>query len=97
MYLSRRRLLVDAFAGLGIHPVLPEKEMSSSLVSFHLPAGIQYEHLHRRLKSKGFVIYAGQGHLKSMLFRIAVMGDIHDDEINRLAEAIKMFLKANEA
>ena len=41
------------------------------------------------LKSEGFVIYAGQGNLQSVLFRIANMGDISDSDWQRLIDIFR--------
>ena len=40
------------------------------------------------------MIYAGQGHLAPDVFRIAHMGDIHDDDIERLCAAFESILAA---
>ncbi|MEK8019507.1 MAG: 2-aminoethylphosphonate aminotransferase [Candidatus Parabeggiatoa sp.] len=69
---------------LGIETFLDEQDCSVVLTSFNLPANTTYEQLHQFLKKKGFVIYAGQGGLKRSIFRIANMGNIQSDDIERL-------------
>jgi 2-aminoethylphosphonate-pyruvate transaminase len=49
-----------------------------------LPAGVTYTKLHDRLKGEGFVIYAGQGDLSSVLFRISTMGCVSSADMSRL-------------
>lgn len=61
---------------------------SSMLTSYKLPAGITYEQVHASLKNDGFVIYAGQGNFQGAIFRIAVMGDLNTDDMDRLAEGL---------
>jgi len=49
--------------------------------------------LHDALKAEGFVIYAGQSHLTSTLFRISTMGDVSPADIDRL---LKIFARTVE-
>nr|VFJ55645.1 MAG: 2-aminoethylphosphonate-pyruvate transaminase [Candidatus Kentron sp. FW] len=69
---------------LGIGPLLAEADYSAMISSFHLPDGWDYPSLHHVLREEGFVIYAGQGNLQKSIFRIANMGDIRDDDVDRL-------------
>jgi 2-aminoethylphosphonate-pyruvate transaminase len=59
------------------------------LWSYRLPAGMTYPVLHDALKKRGFVIYAGQGHLSPDVFRIAHMGDIREEDLARLGAALR--------
>jgi len=54
------------------------------LRSYQLPAGTSYLKLHDELKAQGFVIYAGQGDLSKMLFRISTMGAVSSADMTRL-------------
>ncbi len=78
--------------GAGVKPWLPAAESSSVLRSYHLPDGMTYEALHDGLKRHGFVIYAGQGDLAERLFRISTMGEISDEDMTRLEQAIQSVL-----
>ena len=69
---------------LGINPVIPAEQSSVVLRSYHLPSGTPYTKLHDDLKANGFVIYAGQGDLSKMLFRISTMGAVTSADMNRL-------------
>ncbi len=69
---------------LGIRRFLPEEAYCGVISSFHLPPGVTYEPLHDLLKGEGFVIYAGQAGLYHSIFRIANMGDIADNDLERL-------------
>ena len=75
--------------GLGIRGFLQEHEYCSMLSSFHLPEGVSYAELHDLLKEAGFVIYAGQGGLHHSMFRIANMGDIRDEDLERLIRVFR--------
>jgi 2-aminoethylphosphonate-pyruvate transaminase len=78
-------------ADLGINPLIPAEQSSVVLRSYHLPAGTSYSKLHDDLKAQGFVIYAGQGDLSKMLFRISTMGAVSSADMTRL---LKCFARA---
>ena len=64
----------------------------STLTSFRLPDGKTYEALHAHLKNDGFVIYAGQGKFDGAIFRIAVMGEITERDLDRLVASLRVAL-----
>jgi 2-aminoethylphosphonate-pyruvate transaminase len=68
---------------LGFSLLLPQSDYSVSLTSFHLPPSMAYPQIHDVLKQSGFIIYAGQGGLQNSIFRIANMGDIQPEDIDR--------------
>ena len=78
---------------LGIRSFLDESDYSSMISSFYLPENWDYPALHDELRTKGFVIYAGQAGLFHSIFRIANMGDIHDADIERLLAAFTDLMK----
>ena len=82
----------DRLAAMGIQRLLDEEDYSSMISSFLLPEGYSYPRLHDRLREAGFVIYAGQGDLSRTIFRIANMGDIHDEDVDRLLAAFERLL-----
>jgi 2-aminoethylphosphonate-pyruvate transaminase len=61
------------------------------LSSFRLPDAVTFERLHAHLKRSGFVIYAGQQSLEGVIFRIAVMGDLDDEDIDELLACLTDF------
>ncbi|HFE37523.1 MAG TPA: 2-aminoethylphosphonate--pyruvate transaminase [Gammaproteobacteria bacterium] len=83
-YLTLSHELQTVLPTLGMPLYLDNKDYSAMITSFHLPKNWTYPELHDLLKSEGFVIYAGQGNLQSVLFRIANMGDISDADWQRL-------------
>jgi len=78
------------FKQLGIQTFLDEQDYSVVLTSFKLPSNTTYEQLHQSLKKNGVVIYAGQERLKSSIFRIANMGNIQSNDIERLFNCIDL-------
>jgi 2-aminoethylphosphonate-pyruvate transaminase len=73
-YQEAARLLRDGFKKLRLEFLLPEGLRSNTITSLYLPHGKSYKDLHDDLKSRGYVIYAGQGALQPNIFRVANMG-----------------------
>lgn len=90
-YAALSRQLRDGMKARGIQLLLPEESYSASLTSFLLPEKVPFQHLYDRLKEAGFVIYPGQHSLKAGIFRVAVMGDLGE---NDLAEFLTSFSAA---
>ncbi len=78
---------------LGLKPMLPADVQSNTISSYHLPPGLTYQTLHDRLKEQGYVIYAGQGHLESKIFRIANMGALTEQDIQGFLAAFQNVLE----
>jgi 2-aminoethylphosphonate-pyruvate transaminase len=74
----------SGLAVAGIDTVVAPAESSVVLRSYRLPGGWTYPRLHDLLKSRGFVIYAGQGDLSKTLFRISTMGQVTAADMSRL-------------
>lgn len=93
---ARYRTLMEhvrgRLVGLGVEPLVSEGDRSCVLSAFRLPPGLSYQALHDGLKRNGFVIYAGQGRLAAEIFRIAVMGEITDADLDRLLGALSAVL-----
>ncbi|MBE9550277.1 MAG: 2-aminoethylphosphonate aminotransferase [Proteobacteria bacterium] len=77
---------------MGVVPLMTTTESSCVLRAWRLPSGMTYQQLHDNLKENGFIIYAGQGGFAAEMFRISTMGDISDDDINRLIQALEQAL-----
>jgi 2-aminoethylphosphonate-pyruvate transaminase len=82
---------------LGVHALLTESETSAILTAYRIPPGDSYQRIHGALKARGFVIYAGQGDLRRTIFRIAYMGAIGDEDLQRLIAALRVIFGANKA
>ena len=63
------------------------------LRAYRLPAGLSYTALHDALKAQGYVIYAGQGNLSKILFRISTMGNVSAADIERLLKCFSRLLE----
>lgn len=78
--------------GLGLAPLLGTGESSLALRAWRLPENLSYDTLHDRLKRDGFIIYHGQGGLADRIFRIANMGAVSDNDVDRLIGAMGSIL-----
>jgi len=93
-YRGKMSHLRNGLEQLGIRALLPEDECSCVLTSFHLPERMDYTELHDRLKSQGFVIYAGQGGLVKSIFRVSLMGAITDNDISRFLTVLEEIISS---
>jgi 2-aminoethylphosphonate-pyruvate transaminase len=91
-YVARAARIAATLQAAGVATLLPAEEYSPVLWSWRLPAGQTYAGLHAALKAEGFVIYAGQGDLGARIFRIAHMGDIRPDDMDRLCATLTRIL-----
>ncbi|NKB80432.1 MAG: aminotransferase class V-fold PLP-dependent enzyme [Nitrospirales bacterium] len=85
-------LLRQRMGGLGINAVLAPERQSNSLTAWYLPEHVPYQALHDALKAKGYVIYAGQGHLESKIFRVANMGALTEHDFEGFVSALEAIL-----
>jgi 2-aminoethylphosphonate-pyruvate transaminase len=92
-YTERSKHVRAACAELSADLLLgDEAAYGATLTAFRLPPGVTYEELHAALKDDGFVIYAGQGAFEGAIFRIAVMGALSGDDLDRLAVSLRRAL-----
>lgn len=82
---------------LGIKAILAPELQSNTLTAYYLPQGVSYQVLHDRLKQRGYVIYAGQGHLEAQIFRVANMGALTDKDIEGFLAAFQEILEQETA
>ncbi len=93
LFRDRSNAIVKGLADLGIQTFLGDPGVyGATLVSFTLPAGLDYEHLHHTMKEGGYVIYAGQGPFMGQIFRIANMGALDAADLERIVSLVKASL-----
>ena len=93
-YQKHMRIMREGMIRLGIQPLLDATDCSCVLHAYYLPRGISYPQLHDTLKKKSFVIYAGQGNLAQILFRVAAMGAITEKDLRRFVTAVKSMVES---
>jgi 2-aminoethylphosphonate-pyruvate transaminase len=69
-------VLREGMARLGFEILVPPGARSSILTTFRLLPGLAYEALHDAMKRRGFIIYAGQGDIRTYAFRVSNMGTL---------------------
>ncbi len=88
-YAECARVLREGMTRLGLEILVPEPARSNTLTTFRLPAGVSYNALHDTMKRRGYIIYAGQGALKSYAFRVANMGTLTPADLTRVVVAFE--------
>jgi 2-aminoethylphosphonate-pyruvate transaminase len=86
-YAENARVLRRGMAGLGFEILVPEGARSHILTTFRLLPGLAYDPLHDAMKRRGYVIYAGQGNIRTYAFRVANMGTLTPSDMERVVEA----------
>ncbi|MDQ7780949.1 MAG: 2-aminoethylphosphonate aminotransferase [Planctomycetota bacterium] len=91
------RILREGYARLGLKTLLPPDLLSNTITSLRLPEEVKYEPVHDFLKARGFIIYAGQGQLRSAVFRIANMGVLKEEELRAFLAALEEAIRSLRA
>jgi 2-aminoethylphosphonate-pyruvate transaminase len=86
-YADNARVLRTGMAALGFSILVPEGARSTILTTFRLPPGIGYDALHDAMKRRGYVIYAGQGAIRTYAFRVANMGTLTPKDMDAVVAA----------
>jgi 2-aminoethylphosphonate-pyruvate transaminase len=91
-YRRHMHIIHSGLIRLGVSPLIDASDSSCVLHAYYLPASIPYARFHDALKKKGFVIYAGQGSLARVLFRVSAMGAITESDMRRFVAAVKSIM-----
>jgi 2-aminoethylphosphonate-pyruvate transaminase len=75
-YGENARVLRSGMAGLGFEILVPEGARSRILTTFRLLPALAYDPLHDAMKRRGYIIYAGQGDIRTYAFRVSNMGTL---------------------
>jgi 2-aminoethylphosphonate-pyruvate transaminase len=92
-YAANARTLHEGMERLGIHILVPPAARSHLLTTFLLPRGVTYDALHDAMKKRGFIIYAGQSHIRKFAFRIANIGTLTPRDMKRVVRAVAESLR----
>jgi len=88
-YAENARVLREGMARLGFEALGAPAARSSILTTFRLPPGIAYEPLHDAMKRRGYIIYAGQGDIRSYAFRVSNMGTLTPKDVEGVVAAFE--------
>jgi 2-aminoethylphosphonate-pyruvate transaminase len=92
-YAENARVLRAGMARLGFEILVPEGARSNILTTFRLPPGLAYDPLHDAMKRRGYIIYAGQGELKTYAFRVANIGTLTPEDMQGVVAAFAASLE----
>jgi 2-aminoethylphosphonate-pyruvate transaminase len=81
------RVLRVGMAALGFQILVPEGARSQILTTFRLTPGLAYDALHDAMKRRGYIIYAGQGEIRTYAFRVSNMGTLTPKDMQAVVEA----------
>jgi aspartate aminotransferase-like enzyme len=74
-------------AGLGVEPMLERGKSSWIAVNFRLPPGVAYGDFARRIEAEGYyLLYGIPG--DSTHFQVSTIGDLSDDNVSGLTDAL---------
>ena len=74
-------------ARLGFEILVPEHARSSILTTYRLPNNVTYDALHDAMKRRGYVIYAGQGKIRTYAFRVSNIGTLTPADMDKVVAA----------
>ncbi len=86
-YAENARVLREGMARLGFDVLVPEGCRSNILTTFRLPHGLTYDALHDAMKRRGYIIYAGQGDIRTYAFRVANLGTLTPQDMEGVVTA----------
>ena len=86
-YAENARVLRAGMATLGFEILVPEGARSTILTTFKLLPGLAYDPLHDAMKRRGYIIYAGQGEIRTYAFRVANMGTLTPTDMEGVVAA----------
>jgi 2-aminoethylphosphonate-pyruvate transaminase len=92
-YAENARILREGMARLGFSTLVPAGASCSILTTFRLLPGLAYDPLHDAMKRRGYVIYAGQGDIRTYAFRVANMGTLTPLDMKRVVDAFAASLE----
>jgi len=92
-YAENARVLRRGMAALGFEILVPEAGRSSILTTFRLLPDLAYDPLHDAMKRRGFIIYAGQGDIRTYAFRVSNMGTLTPKDMDAVVAAFAACLE----
>jgi 2-aminoethylphosphonate-pyruvate transaminase len=88
-YAENARVLRQGMSALGFDILVSEGARSNILTTFRLLPGLAYDPLHDAMKRRGYVIYAGQGDIRTYAFRVSNMGTLTPRNMEGVVDAFR--------
>ena len=94
-YAANNRLLIKKLAELGIRPYIEGKLQGSIITTFYYPENrsFSFQEMYHYIKERGYAIYPGKV-TDAETFRIGNIGEIYEEDIERLCDIIREFLES---
>ena len=86
-YAENARVLRAGMGRLGFEILVAVGARSNILTTFRLLPGLAYDPVHDAMKRRGYIIYAGQGDIRTYAFRVSNMGTLTPTDMGRVVEA----------
>jgi 2-aminoethylphosphonate-pyruvate transaminase len=80
-------------AALGFEILVPPAARSNILTTFRLLPGLAYDAIHDAMKRRGYIIYAGQGDIRTYAFRVSNMGTLTPRDMEGVVTAFAACLE----
>ncbi len=87
------RVLREGMGRLGFTILVPEGCRSSVLTTFRLLPGLTYDALHDAMKRRSYIIYAGQGDIRTYAFRVSNLGTLTPNDMEGVVAAFAESLR----
>lgn len=87
-YEALARRLRRGLRRLGLRPFIPVGLMSPLLTTVELPVGFSADEFHDRVKSEGYIVYAGKGILRDRVFQVANIGALRCRHVDAFLGAL---------
>lgn len=93
-YTENNKLLIERMAELGIRPYIDSTHQGPIITTFFYPenASFKFEDMYAYIKERGYAIYPGKV-TEAATFRIGNIGEIYQEDMERLYEIMKEFLE----
>jgi len=88
-YAENARVLRAGMARLGFEALGTPDGRSNILTTFRLRPGLSYDALHDAMKARGYIIYAGQGDIRTYAFRVSNMGTLTPKDMEGVVAAFE--------
>jgi 2-aminoethylphosphonate-pyruvate transaminase len=88
-YAENARVLRAGMARLGFEALGTPAGRSNILTTFRLLPGMTYDSLHDAMKRRGYIIYAGQGDIRTYAFRVSNMGTLTPKDMEGVVAAFE--------
>jgi 2-aminoethylphosphonate-pyruvate transaminase len=97
-YVNNNHLLIQRMKALGIHPYIGDDHQGPIITTFFYPENhtFSFQEMYEYIKDRGYAIYPGKV-TEADTFRIGNIGEIYEEDINRLCDILEAFLKEKES